>query len=88
MAISRALSAEWLKLRRTLALWLAPLAPLVIIALQLSIVVQQLQYYRDRHMTDAWEQFAQQTVFLWTLLMLPLFVTPHPATSTDVPGAS
>jgi len=88
MDISSALNAVWLKLNRTLALRLAPLAPLVIIGLQLAIVAQQMQYCRDQQMMGAWEQFAQQTVFLWTLLMLPLFITLETALLGNLEHAS
>lgn len=73
--LARALSAEWLKMKRTLALWLAPIAPLVIVALQIAMVLQRESYYRQQDISDAWGQYGEQTVFLWTLLMLPLFIT-------------
>lgn len=75
MAILRALYAEQLKIKRTLALWLAPLAPLVIIALQMAIVLERQQYYRAQDAADAWIEYGGQTVFLWTVLLLPLFIT-------------
>jgi hypothetical protein len=75
MAIMRALNAERLKVRRTLALWLAPLAPLVIIALQMAIVLERYQYYRAQEVAKAWIEYGGQAVFLWTVLLLPLFIT-------------
>ena len=75
MAILRALHAERLKTKRTLALWLAPLAPLVIIALQMAVVFQQQKYYKAKDIANAWIDYGQQTVFLWAILMLPLFIT-------------
>ncbi|MEJ2737825.1 MAG: ABC transporter permease [Anaerolineae bacterium] len=75
MAIWHALRAEQLKVKRTLALWLAPLAPLVIIGLQLAIVLQRPEYYRNQDTTAAWTEFGGQIVFLWTMLLLPLFIT-------------
>ena len=75
MAILRALYAEQLKVKRTLALWLVPLAPLVIIALQMAIVLQRPEYYRQKDPTSAWIDYGGQTVFLWAILMLPLFIT-------------
>lgn len=75
MSLARALVAEKLKLKRTLALWLAPLAPLVIIGLQLAIVLESQNYYRKQNLDSAWAQYGEQTVFLWTVLMLPLFIT-------------
>jgi hypothetical protein len=60
---------------RALALWLAPIAPLVIVALQVAMVLQRESYYRQQDIADAWFHYGEQTVFLWTLLMIPLFVT-------------
>lgn len=70
-----ALKAEQLKIKRTLALRLAPLAPMVIIALQIAIVVERQAYFRSQELTSAWGEYGGQTIFLWTVLMLPLFIT-------------
>jgi len=75
MALVRALRAEQLKLKRTLALWLAPLAPLVIIALQVAIILENQEHYRQQEVAQAWTRYGGQIVFLWTMLMLPLFIT-------------
>jgi hypothetical protein len=75
MALLRALGAERLKLKRTLALWLAPPAPLVIIALQVAIVFERQEYYRQQDISKAWAEYGGQTLFLWTMLLLPLFIT-------------
>jgi hypothetical protein len=75
MAFVRAFGAEWLKMKRTLALWLAPIAPLVIVALQMAMALERETYYRAQDIADAWGHYGEQTVFLWTLLMLPLFIT-------------
>ncbi|HSR32618.1 MAG TPA: ABC transporter permease [Anaerolineae bacterium] len=75
MAFIQALKAERLKMKRTLALWLAPIAPLVIIGLQLAVVLERQAYFRTQDASDAWVQYGGQTVFLWTMLMLPLFIT-------------
>jgi hypothetical protein len=75
MAVVRAISAEWLKMRRTLALWLAPLAPLVIVALQVAVVLQRESYFRTQELADTWLYYGTQTVWIWTMLMLPLFIT-------------
>jgi hypothetical protein len=75
MGFLQALMAERIKMKRTLALWLAPLAPLVIIALQMAIVLQRQQYYRTQNIANAWTEYGGQTVFLWTIMMLPLFIT-------------
>lgn len=75
MAFIQTLRAERLKVKRTLALWLAPLAPLVIIGLQLAVVFERQAYYRTQDTSETWVQYGGQTVFLWTMLMLPLFIT-------------
>jgi hypothetical protein len=70
----RALSAEALKLKGTLALWMCLIAPGVVIALQ---VLQLLA--RGGSMTaeagEPWPRFVSATLALWGFLMLPLFVT-------------
>jgi len=75
MTLIRALRAEQLKLKRTLALWLAPLMPLVIVALQVAMILERESHYRRQNLADAWEPHGGQIVFLWTMLMLPLFIT-------------
>jgi hypothetical protein len=75
MAMARAVSAEWLKTKRTLALWLAPVAPLVVAALQVAITVQRQDTYRKQDISQAWTGHGGQIVFLWAVLMLPLFIT-------------
>ena len=75
-ALLRALSAETLKLRSTLALWMCLIAPSTVVVLY----VLQLTFtdYGKRPSlppAEAWLMFAQGVLALWTLLMLPLFVT-------------
>lgn len=73
-AFARALSAETLKMKRTLAVWLALLAPVAIVLLVLVMFVQRADYMiSPEH--PAWESFVQESIVIWMLLMLPLFVT-------------
>jgi hypothetical protein len=70
----RVLSTECLKLKRTLALWMVLVTPMVVIALQFFVA------YHNAPLTirlgkDVWTPMVRQTVQAWTLLMLPLFVT-------------
>jgi hypothetical protein len=75
-ALLRALSAESLKLRGTLALWMCLIAPAVVVALYvLQIGVSRIPAGRMGTAADAWMAFAQSVFALWTFLMLPLFVT-------------
>jgi len=75
MELLRALHAERLKLKHTLAFWLAPLAPLVIVALQVAVVLDSADLLRQNVPADPWGAYGGQVVFLWTMLMLPLFIT-------------
>jgi hypothetical protein len=65
---------EAAKLKRTLALGMAVLAPLVIVILYFMIGMfgggPAL-----RPGADAWTMLSRNTVQLWTLLMLPMFIT-------------
>jgi lantibiotic transport system permease protein len=68
------LGAEALKLRRTLALWLALIAPLVTAATTFGI------FYDRGSVAGAdgiggWVRYGGQNIVVWGLLMLPLFVT-------------
>lgn len=73
--VLRAVSAEALKLRGTLALRLCAIAPALVVALS----VLQLLFSRGGTPLAtpelAWERFAQGVMVLWAFLMLPLYVT-------------
>jgi hypothetical protein len=70
----RAWSAEVFKTRRTLTLWLVVLAPLALMFLEF-MTHMQMGGRAMRPNTNAWESLSQYILLLWTLLMLPLFVT-------------
>lgn len=73
----RALTAEWLKLRRTLALAVAFVAPFAIVLLQVGAALSRetslTAYVSDGE--TVWQTFIRQNMNWWSLLMLPLFVT-------------
>ena len=74
--IIHALYAELLKTKRTLAFWLALIAPAVIVCLQMLIIYDGREIYLAKIDTfDAWIEYGAQTLLFWGLLMLPLFVT-------------
>jgi lantibiotic transport system permease protein len=73
-AMIRALSAEVLKTKRTLTLWLVLLAPLAI-AFLVFVMYMQTGARTTQPNTSAWLSLTQQCLILWALLMLPLFVT-------------
>lgn len=72
--LARAVSAESLKLKRTLALRLAVIAPLFIVLLQLGVYLVRGGHV-ERAGTNHVAGFARGIVTLWTLLFLPLWVT-------------
>lgn len=75
--ITHALHAELLKSKRTLAFWLTLIAPAVVISLQVAMMWDQYSYHLEQSKLfgSAWVFYTQQTLVIWSLLMLPLFVT-------------
>jgi hypothetical protein len=71
----RALRAEVLKMKRTLALWLAFLAPLVVVVFILLGFLDRGEEWLGTGLDNAWGEFAQSVDIFWALLMLPLFTT-------------
>ena len=75
-ALSRALSAEALKLKGTLALWMCLIAPGVVAVLYvLQIWASKLPVSAHADPARAWQMYTQSVLALWAFLMLPLFVT-------------
>lgn len=72
-ALARALWAEALKTKRTLALWLAVAAPLSVVGLQTLITYQRRSFYLGRE-GNAWIWFGEDLYPYWTWLALPLFI--------------
>jgi hypothetical protein len=72
--LRRALSAETLKLKRTLAVWMVLIAPSVVVALNFVMLLDRgAQYLTEAD--SAWLSVAQNVLLFWALLMLPLFIT-------------
>ncbi len=74
LSLARALSAELLKTKRTLTLWLTLLAPLSLAFLEL------MMWYQQGHRmlapdTNPWVTLGIHAAMMWGMLMLPLFVT-------------
>jgi hypothetical protein len=70
----RALSAEVLKLKRTLAVWMVLIAPSVVVGLNFAMLVDRGgQYLMEAD--SVWLEWEQNILIFWALLMLPLFVT-------------
>lgn len=76
MTLIRALSAEMLKLKRTIALKMVVLAPLTVILLTLFMASQApFSTLRGSAATDHWGALARVNLQFWGLLMLPLYLT-------------
>jgi lantibiotic transport system permease protein len=70
----RAIQAELLKSKRTLGIWLCLLAPLTLAFLELVIAFQYgTRFYGSG--TNHWRTLFEHSVMMWSLLLLPLFVT-------------
>ncbi len=74
LSLARALSAELLKTKRTLTLWLALLAPLSLAFLELVMWYQQGHRMIDPEVSP-WVTLADHALLMWSLLLLPLFIT-------------
>lgn len=74
--LARAISAEMLKLKRTLALWMVLIAPLVVVVLLfLQIYMQDVPKKQPLPGDEAWLRLGKSVTSLWGFLMLPLFIT-------------
>jgi len=74
MDFFRALNAEVLKLRRTLALAMVFVCPLLIVALQFMIQFDRLGRPNPGN-PPQWDQLIRNIAGLWVVLMLPLYLT-------------
>jgi len=73
MMLGRVLLTEFMKIRRTLALAMIVIAPIVIVMLHLMIgLFGPAQAART---TSFWPVMCRQSVGIWTVLMMPLFLT-------------
>ena len=87
ISLFRACSAELLKLKSTLAFWLALVAPLAMGALQFLVVQRNGLVYLEAG-ESAWEYYGGQTINFFALLMLPLFVTLETALASNMEHTS
>lgn len=75
-ALLRALHAESLKMRGTLALWMCLIAPAIVVVLYvLQLSFSRIPARSGVDPAQAWKIFSQSVFALWLFLMLPLFVT-------------
>ena len=72
----RVFRTELLKVKRTVALRLAVLTPLIVVLLMLFIASQMpLTMLRRRGIENDWVALARMNFVFWGLLMLPLYIT-------------
>jgi len=70
----KSIKAELLKTRRTLALALAFVAPLVIVLFVVGFYyMEHEEYFRPTAGQNPWNQLLQMILVYWNLLMMPLF---------------
>lgn len=74
IAFARALRVEFLKIRRTLALWMVVLAPGVVLLLQFMMFLSRVDFFA-RNKEPLWDTLTRNIVTLWGLLMVPFFIT-------------
>jgi lantibiotic transport system permease protein len=70
----RVVTVECLKLKRTLALGMVVLAPVTVVILH-GLILYAGGERVVRGGRDAWSQLCTNSVGMWTLLMMPMFVT-------------
>jgi lantibiotic transport system permease protein len=88
MMLLRALAAEQLKTKRTLALLLAPVAPLAIIILNVAMTIDRSPAASGSKASNMWLDHGQNTLLLWLLLMYPLFITLETALLANLEHAN
>jgi hypothetical protein len=74
IVFARALRVEFLKIRRTLALWMVVLAPAVVLLLQFMMFLTRVDFFARRP-APLWDTLTRNVVTLWGLLMIPFFIT-------------
>jgi hypothetical protein len=75
IALLRAIHAEQLKLRNTLALWLCLLAPLLVAVLGFAIIWSNPAMLSQTSVGTRWTVAIKTVMGVWAGMMLPLFVT-------------
>jgi hypothetical protein len=70
----RVLITECLKLKRTLALWMVLVSPLLMVLIEFAVTAKGARVFIQAG-KDAWPPMVRQTVEVWTLLIMPMFVT-------------
>jgi hypothetical protein len=85
--LRRAVSAETLKLKRTLAVWMILIAPSVVVGLNFVMLLDRSGNFLSQA-DSPWQALTQNVLLFWALMMLPLFVTLETALLGSVDHAS
>lgn len=72
--INRALVAEFIKIRKTLGMWAAIIAPVFMVTINFLIFYSRPEIF-EKSDTNPWLQFTIFSLNSWTLLMMPMFIT-------------
>ena len=76
MTLIRALHAETLKMKRTIALKMVFLAPGAVVLLVLFLASQApFSMLHRRGLGDEWQALTRLTLIFWAFLMMPLYIT-------------
>ena len=74
--LARALSAETLKMKRTLALWLTLLTPAALVFLEVAGATQQQGRLSSLSSDiNRWSLLFEELISIWVILIFPLFIT-------------
>ncbi len=74
-AIGRALQGETLKLRRTLALRMILVAPVLVALLSLSLQLAAIARGRGDLSATLWDSLARGGLTVWAVFLLPFLIT-------------
>jgi ABC-2 type transport system permease protein len=83
-ALSRSLSAEFLKTKRTLAIWMVLIAPTVVCFLQFMVLMKIAPNFGNETPIEMWRSTASNMLNIWTILAMPLFITLETALLANV----
>ncbi len=72
--LRRALMAEFIKIRKTLGMWGAVIAPVFIVAINFMIFYNRPQLFEEPD-SNPWMVFTTFSMNSWSILLLPLFIT-------------
>ncbi len=72
--LKRALIAEFIKIRKTLGMWSAIIAPIFMVAINFLIFYNRPELFEEGAL-NPWLQFTMFSIKSWSILMMPLFIT-------------